>query len=195
MKPDANSDHVGTRLTFGTDDEYEVQAPAWTTDRICAALMGCMSKQYELKAPTKTSDRVGAKVTEDDMKTQYQVRASTQNSEGCAEKDGCDEDTVEAMSRPGQFQSKPPTRTTDRQCKDIIKFAANEHQVGAHGQPGPQWLRGDAGVRWGRSGGQTRTRTQGDGEWSSEGAVRAVTQSYPCAEFLIRLWQWESGER
>ena len=117
MEPDANSDRVGTRPPFGTDDEYEVQAPAQTTDRICVHVSdGGMSKQNELKW------------TEHDMKTQYQVRASTQNSEGCAEKDGCDEDTFEAMSMPGQFQSKPPTRTTDRQCKDIIKCAANEYQ-------------------------------------------------------------------
>ena len=94
MEPDANSDRGGTRLTCGTDDEYEVQAPAQTTDRICVHVSdGGMSKQYELKAPTTTSDRVGAKATEHDMKTQYHVRASTKNSEECAEKAvGADEE-------------------------------------------------------------------------------------------------------
>lgn len=106
------------------EEEYEVQAPSPTTDRVCAPVAPCEPNTYETTAATETSDRVcspltvctpGYFVASPGTATTDTICApcpsatysSTINADACVAWSRCDE---------GETESVPPGATSDRVC-------------------------------------------------------------------------------
>ena len=56
--PTVSTDRVCRNITICSSAQYETAAPTLTSDRSCASIVECTSEEYEDVAPTLTSNRV-----------------------------------------------------------------------------------------------------------------------------------------
>lgn len=103
--------------TVCASNQYEVQAPTSTTDRVCTFVIPCAKNEYESAPATATSDHVCSSLTDCDA-DEYESQAPTPTTDRiCAPLTVCTQD---------EYETSPPTATTDRTCAPLTVCEAGQ---------------------------------------------------------------------
>lgn len=99
--------------------EYEVQAPTWSSERVCAPITQCLATEWEKRSPNTFRDRVCEAITVC-SELEYTVTAATTTSDAeCATLTVCGS---------SQFASVVATATSDRSCSSLTECQEGEYQ-------------------------------------------------------------------
>eukprot|EP00730_Choanoeca_flexa_P008632 TRINITY_DN12514_c1_g1_i3.p1 TRINITY_DN12514_c1_g1~~TRINITY_DN12514_c1_g1_i3.p1 ORF type:complete len:2125 (+),score=282.98 TRINITY_DN12514_c1_g1_i3:725-6376(+) len=129
------------------ETQWEVQAPTWSSERLCAPITICDSDEWESRSPTAFRDRICRPITVCDNATEFLTQASTVTSDAvCADLTICKTSEFVVVPktlssdrecagltqcRDDQFESIPKTLTSDRMCNNITVCTSTQFEVAA----------------------------------------------------------------
>ena len=100
--------------------QYEVLAPTWSSDRLCAPITQCLPTEWEKQSPTAFRNRICENTTVCGLEQYTAVVSTTTNDAEC---------NMLRVCSSSQYASVVATATSDRSCSSLATCNSSQYEI------------------------------------------------------------------